>query len=471
MTSKIDRDLSYARELIQRQQYDKARKLLQKINHPQAREWLTQLNQMSPPPKKKRGLWGLGIIGTIGAGVVACIALVICLAVGQSIGIIPRGYETKTAEARTKATARAVAQAMTETVIALTPTATPTNTFTPSRTPTQTDTPSVTPTPSATATATATFTASATFTPSNTPTATHTPSITPTLLPAERAAQVVRNLRDTDIGDSDLRESTGVYDDRAVLTIFMQQARVSDEALIRQARKDFARLSCDLRKAGFTDLIRIHGVATFVNDRGDEYESLAIGLDLYADTIAAIDCDHLGDVDILAMADGLYVHWSIDFDLPNAQVISTETSTPRPTTDTAVIAVTPHRETRYTTQNVNVRSGPGTGYNRIGSLPAGAEIAVTGETSEWYQIEFDNREGWVSAQFTSSTRPVIAPPTTASGATSAPAAAPAGCQCQTDLDCGDFSSPSSAQACFDYCYSTVGDIHRLDNDGDRRVCE
>lgn len=55
--------------------------------------------------------------------------------------------------------------------------------------------------------------------------------------------------------------------------------------------------------------------------------------------------------------------------------------------------------------------------------------------------------------------------------TSAP---PAGvCSCSGDtLNCSDFSSHASAQACHDYCISVGrGDIHRLDNDGDGDACE
>jgi len=48
------------------------------------------------------------------------------------------------------------------------------------------------------------------------------------------------------------------------------------------------------------------------------------------------------------------------------------------------------------------------------------------------------------------------------------------CNCSgSDLDCGDFSSHASAQACHDYCKSLgLGDIFRLDgNDNDGLACE
>jgi len=52
---------------------------------------------------------------------------------------------------------------------------------------------------------------------------------------------------------------------------------------------------------------------------------------------------------------------------------------------------------------------------------------------------------------------------------------PAGgtCSCSGDsLNCSDFSSHASAQACFDYCVQQgAGDIHRLDQDNDSIACE
>lgn len=58
-------------------------------------------------------------------------------------------------------------------------------------------------------------------------------------------------------------------------------------------------------------------------------------------------------------------------------------------------------------------------------------------------------------------------------ATAAPAQGNAVCSCSGDsLNCSDFSSHSSAQACFSYCMSVgAGDIHRLDRDGNGSACE
>jgi uncharacterized protein YraI len=50
-------------------------------------------------------------------------------------------------------------------------------------------------------------------------------------------------------------------------------------------------------------------------------------------------------------------------------------------------------------RRVNVRSGPGVRYTRIGSLNAGDTADITGradETNSWLRIDFNGQEGWVS---------------------------------------------------------------------------
>ena len=50
---------------------------------------------------------------------------------------------------------------------------------------------------------------------------------------------------------------------------------------------------------------------------------------------------------------------------------------------------------------------------------------------------------------------------------------PAPCNCSgPDLNCSDFSTHASAQACYDYCKQQgYGDVFRLDGDGDGSACE
>lgn len=66
-----------------------------------------------------------------------------------------------------------------------------------------------------------------------------------------------------------------------------------------------------------------------------------------------------------------------------------------------------------------------------------------------------------------------APPTLAPLPTLAPSGGNAVCNCGgSDLDCSDFSSHASAQACFNYCVSlNYGDTFGLDRDGNGLACE
>ncbi len=44
--------------------------------------------------------------------------------------------------------------------------------------------------------------------------------------------------------------------------------------------------------------------------------------------------------------------------------------------------------------------------------------------------------------------------------------------CSSDIyNCGNFTTQSEAQVAFDSCFPTAGDVWKLDNDGDGKVCE
>lgn len=51
--------------------------------------------------------------------------------------------------------------------------------------------------------------------------------------------------------------------------------------------------------------------------------------------------------------------------------------------------------------DLNVRSGPGEEYDRIGGASEGEEFVITGRSGdgEWWQIEFDDQTGWIYAPF------------------------------------------------------------------------
>ena len=48
---------------------------------------------------------------------------------------------------------------------------------------------------------------------------------------------------------------------------------------------------------------------------------------------------------------------------------------------------------------LNVRSGAGTGYGRIGGLGEGASVTIVGQSNGWYKIKYGSGTGWVSSQF------------------------------------------------------------------------
>lgn len=49
--------------------------------------------------------------------------------------------------------------------------------------------------------------------------------------------------------------------------------------------------------------------------------------------------------------------------------------------------------------SLTVRSGPGTTYNKLGSLAKGASITILGEKDGWYRIAYGSGEGYVSKDF------------------------------------------------------------------------
>ncbi len=55
-----------------------------------------------------------------------------------------------------------------------------------------------------------------------------------------------------------------------------------------------------------------------------------------------------------------------------------------------------------TSDEVNLRSGPGLGYRILTIVPAGVAINVTGDASEgWYPVRYENVDGWAYAEYVS----------------------------------------------------------------------
>ena len=55
------------------------------------------------------------------------------------------------------------------------------------------------------------------------------------------------------------------------------------------------------------------------------------------------------------------------------------------------------------TYSVNVRSGPGTGYSKLGVAPKGAVYSILGKSGSWYKLNFKGFAGYVSSNYISLT--------------------------------------------------------------------
>ncbi len=67
------------------------------------------------------------------------------------------------------------------------------------------------------------------------------------------------------------------------------------------------------------------------------------------------------------------------------------------------------------TTTLNVRSGPGANYARIGQIQPGTAHAIVGQQGDWYAINYSGQTGYVSAQFVRVTGGASAAPAPAGG--------------------------------------------------------
>ncbi|MCX7669234.1 MAG: SH3 domain-containing protein, partial [Anaerolineae bacterium] len=108
------------------------------------------------------------------------------------------------------------------------------------------------------------------------------------------------------------------------------------------------------------------------------------------------------------------------------------TATPAPTATLAPTATEAPPRVKVTSDQLNIRSGPGTAYPVVGRLQRDDEAKVIGksEDGKWWQIEVKEGKGWVSGEFVAPSGPVAGlpvvkapPPPTAPPAVAAAAAA------------------------------------------------
>ncbi len=102
---------------------------------------------------------------------------------------------------------------------------------------------------------------------------------------------------------------------------------------------------------------------------------------------------------------------------PSPAPTPTPTPTPEPVDYTAVAD---SAGTRYATAAVNVRTGPGTGYDARMTIAAGADVAITGWAVEgWRQVVLSDRAGWIKESYLTTEKPAAPAPPTASRTESA----------------------------------------------------
>lgn len=111
---------------------------------------------------------------------------------------------------------------------------------------------------------------------------------------------------------------------------------------------------------------------------------------------------------------------STDATTPTFTVPSSDTSakTDPPATDKTdktdkdKFSVEDMSATMYATDSVNVRSGPGTDYDKIGGLKKNEAVTVTGRASTgWYRVIIDGKTGYVSNVYLTDTKPSDTPAT------------------------------------------------------------
>ena len=69
------------------------------------------------------------------------------------------------------------------------------------------------------------------------------------------------------------------------------------------------------------------------------------------------------------------------------------------TSDSETSRGTEQRTGTVTASSLNVRTGPGTKYSRVGLLYRGAKVSITGESGSWYKIKSGSLSGYVSKSY------------------------------------------------------------------------
>ena len=63
------------------------------------------------------------------------------------------------------------------------------------------------------------------------------------------------------------------------------------------------------------------------------------------------------------------------------------------------VKVTSSQNTKTTTENLNYRTGRGTSYPRIGTIPKGTKVQVSELVNNWYKVIYNGKTGYASANY------------------------------------------------------------------------
>ena len=108
---------------------------------------------------------------------------------------------------------------------------------------------------------------------------------------------------------------------------------------------------------------------------------------------------------------------------PNEPAIPGSNDTPSPTdTNGSWLDLTGHSEvkvtpttllegyvTYYTTAGVNLRSGPGTSYDRITTIDYGEQVQVAARAGNWSFAKVGGKFGWINSDYLSTSAPAAQP--------------------------------------------------------------
>ena len=95
---------------------------------------------------------------------------------------------------------------------------------------------------------------------------------------------------------------------------------------------------------------------------------------------------------------------------PDSEAVESEASEPE--TSEPEFTFTELNATKYAVQSVNVRSGPSTDFDKIGSLSTNQEITVNGvcDQTGWFRFDLNGTVAFVSNRYVSDSKVEVAPP-------------------------------------------------------------